>query len=58
MFPGQHFEVVSENINDLLSLCIIFLFDPLPCASQLVVGYQLLSETVLRMFFILYVKAL
>ena len=42
--------------KDLLSHCIIFLFNPLPYASELIVGYQFLSETALRTFFILYIK--
>ena len=41
--------------NDLLALYIIFLFNALPCASELIVGYQFLSETALRMFLILYI---
>ena len=42
--------------KDLLGHCIIFLFNPQPYASDLIVGCQLLSETALRMFFILYIK--
>ena len=40
----------------LFACCIIFLSNPLPCASELVLGYQFLSEAALKIILILYIK--
>ena len=52
----QNFEMVPEKHEMAYDLCIIFLYNPLPCASELIVGYQFLSKKALKMILILYIE--
>ena len=51
---GQTFEMVAEQ--HAIGSLHHFLFNPLPCASKLIVGYQSLSETALKIILILHIK--
>ena len=50
---GQNFEVPEQHAMTYWLFASFFKFNPLPCASELIVGLQVLSDTSLRMFLIL-----
>ena len=53
---GQNFEVPEQHAMTYWLFASFYLFNPLPCASELIVGLQVLSDVSLRMFLILYIK--